>query len=237
MYRERWWDKQGEEKGSADQAPHQQLAQMLIKSSPFSTDIHPQTACPPRRPLALQPTTAHLLPPRWNLTVLPPASAPPPLLQHSHSTWFADDFNPRKEDEDEGEGRRREDAERWRETTTVGRKERRRRCASGKPGSKQPASGLAREFPQSCSSPYLLLLLLHWSVCAFVWWVFVCGQETERKRHWVRVGNKCLCVCVKAFVDMCLYFCVCELAYPDAPWHSSNTLRLAHQMLSLFDLV
>lgn len=46
------------------------------KSSPFSTGIHPQTACPPRRPLALQPTTAHLLPPWWNLNV----SLLPPLL-------------------------------------------------------------------------------------------------------------------------------------------------------------
>ena len=63
-----------------------------------------------------------------------------------------------------------------RETTTVERKER-RRCASGKPGSEQPVSGLAQELPQSCSSPYLLLLPLHWS--AFV----------------------CVCVCVCACVD------------------------------------
>lgn len=46
---------------------------------------------------------------------------------------------------------------------------------------RQPNSGLAREFPQSCSSPYLLLLLLRWSVCAFVL-LCVCIREWGRLR-------------------------------------------------------
>lgn len=71
------------------------------------------------------------------------------------------------------------DAERWRKTMTVGRKERRKRCASGKLGFKQASSRLARQLPQSCSSPYLLLLLLHWSVCAVVWLVLVCARDRE----------------------------------------------------------
>ncbi len=76
-------------------------------------------------------------------------------------------------------------------TRRDGERERERRRPSGEKrgegdvpvGSRapnKPASGLARELPQSCSSPYLLPLLLHWSVCAFVRRVFVCVQETER---------------------------------------------------------
>lgn len=142
------------------------------KSGPLSTGIHPQTACPPRRPLALyQPPHIFCRLGQTSLRCL--------LLLHTQQAHkqhlAAANFNPTEEDEGEGEGRCR-DAVWWRETSTVGRKERRRRCASGKPGSKQPDSGLAQEFPQSCSSPYLLLLLLRWSVCAFVL-LCVCKRE------------------------------------------------------------
>lgn len=183
------------------------------KSSPFSTGIHPQTACPPRRPLSLQPTTAHLLPPRWNLAVLPSASASPPLLQHTHTQHLAAaNFNPREDDEDEGEGRCREtlrDGERRRPS---GEKRGEGDVPVGSRGSKRPASRLARELPQSCSGPYLLLLLLHWSVCAFLWWTFVCVQETERETLRKSRKEMCMCGCICRRVSVILSVCVCVSA-------------------------
>lgn len=83
---------------------------------------------------------------------------------------------------------------RWGALTTVGRIERRRRCASEKPDSRQPDRGLVPELPQSCSSPYLLRLLLRWSALATLWpntheCACACVRERERGRERRREGG------------------------------------------------
>lgn len=164
--------------GSVFQAPDQLQSQMLIKAV-RSTQVYIPDSLSSQASSSL--ATNHRT---SSATLVKPQCLPPQLqLQQTHAQHqAAAGFNPRKNNDDEGEEVAR-GTERWRKTMTVGRKERRKRCASGKLGSKQPASGLARCLPQSCSSPYLALRLLHWSV-----WLCVRPRQSEC------TGNECLCV-------------------------------------------
>lgn len=145
--RETWRDGEadGEQKRQCSPSTSLAAGPDVDKSSPFSTGIHPQTACPPRRPLALQPTTAHLLPLRWNLTVLLCFTTTAP----AHSTWMQPILIPEKKMVMEGEGRRRE-----------ARKDGERRRPSGEKtgegdvpvGSRAP-NNLPADWPDSFHSP------------------------------------------------------------------------------------
>lgn len=87
------------------------------------------------------------------------------------------------------------DAVWWRETTTVGRKERRRRYASGKPGFQTTwqriGSRVSTVLQRPLSAAAGTALFVHLQY-------YVCVKESER--HSVKVGNKCLRVraCVRA---------------------------------------
>lgn len=88
MCREGWSDGQtaGKKKRPCRPGTSSAAGPDVDKGSLFSTGIHPQTACPPRRPLAFPATTDHLLlKPHFPPSCLLFSTAVPP---YTLSTWL-----------------------------------------------------------------------------------------------------------------------------------------------------
>lgn len=94
-----------------------------------STGFNPLTVCPPRRPLASQTTTARLLLPWWNLSVFPTC-----FLHWCSKTQepAAANFNARRWGRRRGMVERHRDTDWWRETTAVGRREKKKKTGEEK---------------------------------------------------------------------------------------------------------